>query len=74
MKKLAVLVGVLVLMVSCKSPSQRELESQGINPIELQAVGGYNVQTVKLDECEYVVAKGVESISIIHKQNCKNHY
>lgn len=75
MKKLVVLVAVelCLIMGSCtKDQRPQQLVENQNRKVVIEGFS-YNVEVVTIDSCEYILANGAERISIIHKQNCKNH-
>ena len=72
MKKLLILVGVLLAITSCNKANDSVITPEN-NSRVIKANVGLVVEVIKIDGCDYILCDGIESVSIIHKQNCKNH-
>ncbi len=77
--KLALAIGILFTIASC-GPSKEELERrQRLGTESPEKAYSYSdtptgISVIKIDGCEYVYCEVSEGVSIVHKQNCKNHY
>ena len=72
MKNLLVLVGIILAITSCKKANDSVITPEN-NSRVIKANVGLVVEVIKIDGCDYILCDGIESVSIIHKQNCKNH-
>ena len=72
MKNLLILVGILLTITSCKKANDSVITPEN-NSRVIKANAGLTVEVIKIEGCDYILCDGIESVSIIHKQNCKNH-
>ena len=72
MKNLLVLVGIILAITSCKKANDSVITPEN-NSRVIKANVGLVVEVIKIDGCDYILCDGIEGVSIIHKQNCKNH-
>ena len=72
MKKLLILVGILLAITSCKKANDSVITPKN-NSRVVSHEPGLIVGVIKIDGCDYILCNGVESVAIMHKQNCKNH-
>ena len=72
MKNLLILVGILLAITSCKKANDSVITPEN-NSRVVRDKFGLVVEVIKIDGCDYILCDGIESVSIIHKQNCKNH-
>lgn len=59
---------VFIALVSIKCAGKHEMR-----PPAIKNYNAYDIYREEIDSCEYIIARGNNCISIIHKQNCKNH-
>ena len=72
MKKLLILVGIILAITSCNEANDSKIASENNSRVVSHKVS-LTIEVIKIDGCDYILCDGVESVSIIHKQNCKNH-
>lgn len=64
-------VFLAAIFASCQKPQLNSITKEDTNYIQVSAFS--RIYNVEVDSCEYLVANSPDGISIIHKENCKNH-
>lgn len=67
MKKLLLILAVLVLYSCTESNVVKQKTEYVVRS------GGYNVQIIVMDSCEYLYGDWGNATVLTHKGNCKNH-
>ena len=73
MKNLLILVGILLTITSCDKANDSVIPPKNNSRVVREEFHNLTIEVIKIDGCDYILCDGIESVSIIHKQNCKNH-